>query len=179
MRFSIPFEPPRHRSVYGSAQPGPGSGQPDPVPPAAPGGPPPVSPPPLKPDPGPAEPFPYEPGDIPVPAPQPEPEAPKEPEKVAATSRFLTATEEFNEFLLAENLRLSKANHRLELATIAGLLAAAPTLNYLISAVSRLEPEDWRHCRDLAETLHRQTVELSGKLAPLCRSDKPKLAIVS
>lgn len=172
---------PRFAGLYGSTQPGPGQPDPDP---AAPGGIPPGS----------AEPFPYEPGDIPQPspgplpgepgyAPPPDQDHPKEPaperEKVAA--RVLTPLELLNNHLLEENIALTRRGHRFERAFIAAMLAAIPTFNFVQNAISRLEPEDWRHIRDLIEQVHRQSSELAALTAPLCRKpvESPKLAVVS
>jgi hypothetical protein len=156
MRFDIPFRPPMPR--FASVNGGTEVGD-DPSPAA------------------PSAPIPQEPEPSPT---VPEPEA-----LPIAAQRTLTPLEELNSFLLDENLRLSRAHHRVEMALVAALLSVCPTLNWISNTVSRLEPGDWRTFRDLAGDLHRQTTELSAQLAPLCRQqqpepgEKPRLAVVS
>jgi hypothetical protein len=132
-------------------------------------------------DPGPGQPSPDGSGSVQSgdDKPDPPPAAPSAPlpgEPAPAAARLRSPLEEFSDHLLEENLRLDRANHRLELAMIAAFLAASPTLNFLRNAVSRLDADDWRSYRDLAVTLHQQASELAEMLKPLATAEKVTLA---
>jgi hypothetical protein len=79
--------------------------------------------------------------------------------------------------VIATYQRVDRQNLRLDLALTASMLGFTSTLNFMHSAISKLEPEDWRTNLDLAITLRRQCSELTALLDPICAERKPRLVV--
>jgi hypothetical protein len=122
---------------------------------------------------GPSGPFPGEPGDMPAAEPVPEhersvprqnPDDGREPIEKAAAATGDPALEK----VIASVTRDVRSKYRFAVACIAQIQGVSTQLNYLHSACSRLDIEDWREFPDIAPMLQRPAQDLANLLAPVC-----------